>query len=122
MKKNPSIDFIDFYVVSSKTKILPQPSNPIDILANEKMDLAIKGVVEGNHKSAIKNIIDLEKISIYKKLKSTESFDLKQFLAVDIDDTVDKELDGKDIPTIDVTNISYSKTSYDQYLNCLMFL
>jgi len=118
LKKNPSIDYSDFNMVSSKTKILPQPSNPIDILANEKMDLAIKGVVEGNHKSAIKNIIDLEKISIYKKLKSTESFDLKQFLDVDIDDTVDKELEGKDIPTIDVTNISYSKTSFDQYLNC----
>ena len=118
LKKNPSIDFIDFNVVSSKTKILPQPSNPIDIITNEKMDLAIKGVIEGNHKSAIKNIIDLEKISIYKKQKSTDSFDLKQFLAVDIDDTVDKELDGKDIPSIDVTNMRYSKTSFDQYITC----
>ena len=88
------------------------------MLKKEKRELAIKNINEGNYKSVLDNLIELEKISVYEETQSTDGYDAKEFLEAENDDSIDKQLAESVIPTINVTNLRYSNTAFDKYERC----
>jgi len=118
LEKNPNIDFKLFSSTFTATTGTTTATSPVDVLKKEKRELAIKNIQEGNYKSVLDNLIDLEKISVYEKTQSTDGYDTEKFLKIENDDTVDKQLAGSAIPTINVTNLRYSNTAFDNYEYC----
>jgi len=117
LENNPNIEYILFQSSASHPGSTPM-TNVIDVLKKERRDIAIKNIREGNYKSVIDNVIELEKISVYEKSKSTKDFDQEEFLTTDKDDLIDKKLAGSDIPSINVSHIRYSNTAFKAYLDC----
>ena len=118
LEKNPNIDFQKFTSAFTASTGTTTATSPIDMLKNEKRELAIKNIREGNYKSVLGNLVELEKISVYQETQSTEGYDAKEFLEVESDDIVDKQLAGSAIPTINVTNLRYSNTAFNNYERC----
>ena len=91
---------------------------PIEIKKNEKLEEITKNLESSQYKSALEKIVELEKIKLYKKQNTTAGFDLKKFLNIKPSNTIDKELAGIAIPTIDVSKINLSYTSINEYNYC----
>jgi DNA helicase-2/ATP-dependent DNA helicase PcrA len=118
IEKNPNIDFEIFTSAFTATTGTATATSPVDVLKKEKRELAIKNIREGNYKSVLDNLIDLEKISVYEETQSTDGFEAEKFLEVKSDDVVDKQLAGGTIPTINVTNLRYSYNAFNTYEGC----
>jgi len=118
LEKNPNIDYDEFTSAFTTTMGTTTATSPVDLLKEEKRELAIKNIREGNYKSVLDNVVELEKISIYENTQSTNNFVAADFLKVVPDDTIDKQLAGSNIPTINVTNLRYSNTAFNTYETC----
>ena len=118
LENNPSIDFDTFTSAFTPSTGTTTATSPVDVLKDEKRQLAIKNIREGNYKSVLDNIVELEKISVYENTQSTEDFDAEKFLEIKSDDTIDKQLAGSAIPTINVTNLRYSNSAFNTYEKC----
>jgi DNA helicase-2/ATP-dependent DNA helicase PcrA len=118
LEKNPNIDFESFTSAFTATTGTTTVTSPVDMLKKEKRELAIKNINEGNYKSVLDNLIELEKISVHEETQSTDGYDAKEFLRVENDDSIDKQLANSVIPTINVTNLSYSNTGFNKYDTC----
>ena len=118
IEKNPNIDFEIFTSAFTATTGTATATSPVDVLKKEKRELAIKNIREGNYKSVLDNLIELEKISVYEETQSTDGFEAEKFLEVKSDDVVDKQLAEGTIPTINVTNLRYSYNAFNTYEGC----
>jgi len=118
LENNPSIDFDTFTSAFAQPAKKKTATSPVDVLKDEKRELAIKNIREGNYKNVLDNVVELEKISVYEKTQSTSDFDKEKFLEIQPDDTIDKQLAGSAIPTINVTNLRYSNTAFNTYERC----
>ena len=117
LENNPSIDFSEFTSTFTPSTGTTTATSPVDVLKDEKKELAIKNIREGNYKNVLDNVVELEKISVYEKTQSTDDFDKDEFLEIEPDDTIDKQLAGSAIPTINVTNLRIcGKNKTKQYI------
>ena len=119
LEDNQNIDFSRFTsAFATTTAGTTVATSPVDVLKKEKREIAIKNIHEGNYKNVLQNLADLEKISVYEKTQSTEGYDAKEFLNIEIDNSIDKHLARSAIPTINVTNLRYSNTAFNKYDRC----
>tara|TARA_Y100001936_G_scaffold126155_1_gene123525 strand:+ start:146 stop:3319 length:3174 start_codon:yes stop_codon:yes gene_type:complete len=118
LENNTNIDYDDFTSAFTPKTGTTTSTSPVELLKDEKRELAIKNIREGNYKSVLGNVVELEKISVYENTQSTEDFDAVDFLKVEEDDTIDKQLAGSEIPTINVANLRYSNTAFNTYEMC----
>jgi DNA helicase-2/ATP-dependent DNA helicase PcrA len=108
----------DTFSSSQKLQSKLRASSAIEMKKNEKLEEVTKNLNSGQYKSALENIVELEKIKLFKKQNTTDGFDLKQFLRIKPSNMIDKELKGTVIPTIDVSDIRLSKSGFETYLKC----
>ena len=80
LENNPNIDFDTFTSAFTASKGTTTATSPVDVLKDEKRKLAIKNIREGNYKSVLDNVVELEKISVYEKTQSTNDYDAEEFL------------------------------------------
>jgi len=118
LEDNQNIDFSRFASAFTTTAGTTTATSPVEVLKKEKREVAIKNIHEGNYKNVLQNLADLEKISVYEKTQSTEGYDAGEFLNIESDDSIDKQLAGSAIPTINVTNLRYSNTAFNKYDKC----
>jgi len=118
LEENPNINFSIFASAFTAKTQTTTATSLVDVLKKEKRELAIKNIHEGNYKSVINNLIELEKISVYEKTQSTLEFNVEKFLKTENDENIDKQLLGSVIPTINVTNLRYSNSAFKSYEQC----
>ena len=118
LEENPNINFSIFASAFTAKTQTTTATSLVDVLKKEKRELAIKNIHEGNYKSVINNLIELEKISVYEKTQSTLEFNVEKFLKTENDENIDKQLLGSVIPTINVTNLRYSNSAFNSYEQC----
>ena len=118
LEENPNINFSIFASAFTAKTQTTTATSLVDVLKKEKRELAIKNIHEGNYKSVVNNLIELEKISVYEKTQSTLEFNAEKFLKTENDENIDKQLLGSAIPTINVTNLRYSNSAFNSYEQC----
>ena len=112
------IDVPPIFSTATQQQTRARAVSAIEIKKNEKLAEITKHLNSGQHKSAIEKIVDLEKIKMFKKKNTTSGFDLKKFLNIKPSNTIDKELKGTAIPTINVSDIRLSKSAFESYQTC----
>ena len=90
----------------------------IDGIKNEYIQKALQLIRSDQFPSAVQKIVEIAKISHYKKNKTTDGFDSADFLKYEADDAVDKKLSGivPEVLGFKKENMSYTK--FSDYGNC----
>jgi DNA helicase II / ATP-dependent DNA helicase PcrA len=113
-EKNPAVDFQKYSGAKSTER--KAPSDPIEKIASERLDVAIRHLTDGQYDSAILAIQDLLKIKYFKEKGTTDGFAHAAPSQANID--LDSILNGHDGTVVDIDKLRLSPTSLQTYQKC----
>ncbi len=93
-------------------------TNPVDILQNEALAIAIKNLNIGQYESALQKIIDLNAIKQYKKKKTVKGAKLARGISLKPSANLEKRLKGIKTRIIDISDLTLSATKLVSYDKC----
>ena len=93
-------------------------SNPIDIIKNEVVELAVKNVISGQYQTAVQAIIDLDTIKHYKGKKTLKGAKLSKNLKIKTSTKTEKRLQGMKDGSINISDLTLSASKFGTYKKC----
>ena len=111
----PNVDYTPEYTATGTGQ---STANPIDIVRNEIVDLALKNITTGQYDSAVQALVDLDAVRQYKSKKTTTGSKLTKTLKIKPTSKLDKRLQGIKINNINISNLTMSATRFKSYKSC----
>ena len=95
-----------------------QSVNPVDIVKNEIVDLALKNITTGQYETAVQALVDLDAIKRYKGKKTTKGAKLTKTLKINPSSKLEKRLQGIKADNINISDLTLSATKFKAYDTC----
>jgi len=87
-------------------------------LEKQLKNLLFKNIEQSQFKSAIKNILDLDKVEFFEENDTLKDYNPENLLKIKSNKTIDSELVQEKIPLINKNSLHLSATQFRNYMEC----